>query len=252
MLLDSGIVAKNVPLKDAMIVVDLEKAYEAAQRCALKRRKLTLDLVRGMTEKALKNSVEGEEDARFFHDKSDSLLAFFCMDFNERLKSLPSSASDDDKYRLSFDARDRLAKDKPWVAGNGRMSRLLMHYLQLELGLTPSALECVREASTGGQKALAVGTTTTAATAQEPKAEAKHQEADGVTGTADPSRKSSREIILDLIAKDPFVSSHTMAKTLGINRSAISKHLDKLKYDGVILRVGPDKGGHWEIRKADA
>lgn len=37
------------------------------------------------------------------------------------------------------------------------------------------------------------------------------------------------------------------AASLGINRSAVSKHLKSLQQSGIILRVGPDKGGHWEI-----
>ncbi len=39
-----------------------------------------------------------------------------------------------------------------------------------------------------------------------------------------------------------------MAKTIGINRSAISKHLKKLKEEGIIERQGPAKGGIWKIR----
>jgi len=33
----------------------------------------------------------------------------------------------------------------------------------------------------------------------------------------------------------------------GISTRAIEKQLDKLKQKGIIRRVGPDKGGHWEI-----
>ena len=40
-----------------------------------------------------------------------------------------------------------------------------------------------------------------------------------------------------------------MAESLGINRSAVSKHLKKLQDEGVIRREGPDKGGKWIIVK---
>ena len=40
-----------------------------------------------------------------------------------------------------------------------------------------------------------------------------------------------------------------MATSLGINRSALSKHLKRLQTEGVIRRVGPDKGGYWEVKK---
>jgi DNA-binding Lrp family transcriptional regulator len=42
-----------------------------------------------------------------------------------------------------------------------------------------------------------------------------------------------------------------MAESLGINRSAVSKHLKKMQENGIIKRVGPDKGGHWEIIEKD-
>ena len=38
-------------------------------------------------------------------------------------------------------------------------------------------------------------------------------------------------------------------KKLEINDSVVRKHLDALKAKGVIERIGPDKGGHWEIVK---
>lgn len=38
-----------------------------------------------------------------------------------------------------------------------------------------------------------------------------------------------------------------MASTLNLSVPAISKHLARLKNEGVIRRDGPDKGGHWVI-----
>lgn len=55
--------------------------------------------------------------------------------------------------------------------------------------------------------------------------------------------------ILSLIASDPFVTTNEMSKRLEINRSAISKHIKKLKEDHIIERIGPDKGGKWLIKK---
>ncbi|HBF06389.1 MAG TPA: hypothetical protein DDW28_10025 [Prevotella sp.] len=66
-----------------------------------------------------------------------------------------------------------------------------------------------------------------------------------------PTRKGgqkTKETILRLIASNPSISSIEMAKTIGINRSAISKHLKKLKEEGIIERQGPAKGGIWKIR----
>ena len=59
--------------------------------------------------------------------------------------------------------------------------------------------------------------------------------------------QKTREVLLQMIADDPSVTTTQMASALGINRSAVSKHLDRLKADGHLRRVGPDKGGHWEL-----
>lgn len=48
------------------------------------------------------------------------------------------------------------------------------------------------------------------------------------------------------ILHDPYITQSTLVKQTGVNRSAIQKHLDKLKEYGIIKRVGPDKGGYWE------
>lgn len=59
----------------------------------------------------------------------------------------------------------------------------------------------------------------------------------------------TRDAILDMILRNAKVTSTQMAASLGINRSVVSKHLKKLQADGIIRRVGPDKGGHWEVIK---
>ena len=38
-----------------------------------------------------------------------------------------------------------------------------------------------------------------------------------------------------------------MADCIGVSRRAIAKIIAKLQSKGILHRVGPDKGGHWEI-----
>ncbi len=40
-----------------------------------------------------------------------------------------------------------------------------------------------------------------------------------------------------------------MADQLGISRRAVAKAIAKLQAEDRIRRVGPDKGGHWEVLK---
>jgi len=43
------------------------------------------------------------------------------------------------------------------------------------------------------------------------------------------------------------MTTNTLAEAIGISPKAVERHLAKLKNDGLIIRVGPDKGGHWEV-----
>ena len=53
--------------------------------------------------------------------------------------------------------------------------------------------------------------------------------------------------ILKAIAENPNVSAKQLAEQFGISITAVQNHLDYLKNNNLILRVGPDKGGHWEV-----
>ncbi len=79
-----------------------------------------------------------------------------------------------------------------------------------------------------------------------------HQSQEGGQKTRKVDRKGgqeTRDAILQMIREDAHISSSKMAERLGINRSAVSKHLKKMQDTGVIRREGPDKGGKWVIIK---
>ena len=50
-------------------------------------------------------------------------------------------------------------------------------------------------------------------------------------------------------AADQNITTSEMAIKIGVSPDAVKKHLAKLKMKNLIIRVGPDKGGHWEIVK---
>ena len=56
-------------------------------------------------------------------------------------------------------------------------------------------------------------------------------------------------IVLEQIEKKPEISRKELAHILGINPSAVQKHIQGLKDKGYMRRIGPDKGGHWEVVK---
>ena len=62
----------------------------------------------------------------------------------------------------------------------------------------------------------------------------------------DTSQKTSQKII-DLIKEDPYISTSKMAEIIGVDRRNIARNIKKLQEQSVVRRVGPDKGGFWEI-----
>jgi ATP-dependent DNA helicase RecG len=55
--------------------------------------------------------------------------------------------------------------------------------------------------------------------------------------------------ILSLIADNPAITKRELSEILKISTTAIDKNISKLKALKLIKRVGPDKGGHWEIKE---
>ena len=60
------------------------------------------------------------------------------------------------------------------------------------------------------------------------------------------SMKSSMKII-ELMKNDSMITAIEIASKLNISKRAVDKQIQKLREASRIKRVGPDKGGHWEI-----
>ena len=67
------------------------------------------------------------------------------------------------------------------------------------------------------------------------------------------SEKSSEKhaSLLAYIAAEPGISAKALADKLGITSRAVEKQLAQLKDQGKLQRMGPAKGGHWEIIERD-
>jgi ATP-dependent DNA helicase RecG len=60
------------------------------------------------------------------------------------------------------------------------------------------------------------------------------------------SQKTPQKII-ELVRENPYISTSEMAEIIGIDRRNIARNIKKLQEQGIVRRVGPDKGGFWEI-----
>ena len=57
----------------------------------------------------------------------------------------------------------------------------------------------------------------------------------------------SQRIIIENMRANTTVSAEEIAKKAGISTRKIQEHIKKLKELSIIKRIGPDKGGHWEV-----
>jgi ATP-dependent DNA helicase RecG len=62
------------------------------------------------------------------------------------------------------------------------------------------------------------------------------------------SQKSSQKII-ELMQNDPMITIADLALRIGITERAIKKQIGKMKAQGRIQRIGPDKGGSWLVAR---
>ena len=57
--------------------------------------------------------------------------------------------------------------------------------------------------------------------------------------------------ISQLMKSNNKITIPEIAKELNVNEKTIKRDIDKLRESGKIKRIGPDKGGYWEVAKLD-
>lgn len=182
------------------------------------------------------------------YNKIPTKLAEFCNNLNKERKN-HTIKSITQLYELSFDAHYNLVTIHPWADGNGRMARLLMNLLQFEFGLIPTKI--LKEDKEEYIKALV-------ATRENEDLNIFRKFMTSLmirnlTHDIETYRKTleedlkSREKIIALLSNDNTLTMAAIAREIGITQKAVEKQIARLKADGIIKRIGPDKGGHWLV-----
>ncbi len=61
------------------------------------------------------------------------------------------------------------------------------------------------------------------------------------------TREKTREKIVKTIRQNPSITANELSEMLGITVKGVEWQLKQLKSQGVIRRVGADRGGYWEV-----
>ena len=177
-----------------------------------------------------------------------------CNDLNQ-LRRASGRMSMQQLYDMSFDAHFNLVTIHPWADGNGRMARLLMNWLQFEYGLIPSRIfaddkeeyiKALVETRESDNLEIFRRFMTETMVRHITNDIAAFRESIGEPQTDTVKLRTSDRIIA-LLSENPRHSARSLAESIGISAKGVEKQLAKLKLQGVIRRVGPDKGGSWEV-----
>ena len=286
LLFDKGITAKGRTLEEQMMNLDLKKAYERSLELSKSHAPISVDMLKELSSLVMKNTGSTYQtvlgsfstangDLRLLNVTAGiggrSYMSFtkvpvrlerFCDKLNLARQSLDLK-NIDDVYDLSFEAHYGLVTIHPWADGNGRMARLLMNQLQFEYGVIPSKV--LKEDKEGYIKSLA-----DAQESEKPeifkafmyenlckhlkkeintflKATEMGGENPKMGGENEKRGEKTRDIIIRQIRQNPNVSMSELASAVGISAKAVEKQIARMKKDGLLVRVGPDKGGYWEI-----
>ena len=69
----------------------------------------------------------------------------------------------------------------------------------------------------------------------------------GASGMLQKTPQKTPQKILSAIRENPYVGTQDIADRIGVERSTVARAIAKMKASGILRRVGPDKGGHWEV-----
>ena len=67
------------------------------------------------------------------------------------------------------------------------------------------------------------------------------------TRLAEKTSQKSTQKIIELMQNDPTITIADLALRIGITKWAIKKQIRKMKAQGRIQRIVPDKGGRWQV-----
>lgn len=277
-MFDNGIALKGKSLIEQNMNLDLKAAYERALVFARQHSDVTVARLKELSALTMKNTgtdyhtmlgdfSSAKGDLRLLNvtagvggksymsfNKVPSRLEQFCDNLN-MLRHDAGKMSIQELYDMSFDAHFNLVTIHPWADGNGRMARLMMNWLQFENNLIPSRIftddkeeyiKALVETRESGDFGIFRTFMTEMMIRHLTNDIAAFEESIGETA-GEVIKLSTADRIVSLIKENPRHSAKSLAKEIGISAKGVEKQLAKLKSNGIIRRIGPDKGGLWEV-----
>ena len=287
LLFDEGITAKGRSLQEQMMNLDLKAAYEHSMQLARQHTDFSIEMLKELSAIVMKNTgasyntAQGSFDASkgdlrligvtagiggrsyMNYQKVPAKLAELCQHVNQRRQTLLQSTNMIEQYLLSFDTHYQLVTIHPWVDGNGRMSRLVMNHLQYEFGLVP--VKIVKEDKAEYIQALVDSREQESLEpfrefmmeehvrniSKEIEEFKKSQADDPIKAVSDlinPFDDPIKQELYQAVEQDGTLNYAEYAAQIGVSEATVKRRLGELKKEGIIIRVGSNKTGHWEFK----
>ena len=62
-------------------------------------------------------------------------------------------------------------------------------------------------------------------------------------------QSKQEDAIIELLKENPYISRKEISGRLGLHDSSVKRRLASLQEKGAVKRIGPDKGGYWEVQQ---
>ena len=266
-LLAEGISSEGKTIAEQLLCLNLRSAYEKCFRMAVDHEFWSVYRLKSLAAIALRDSGAAVEIV-----SNERVLQKIC-DIANGMRLHIGGDDAMDQYKASFMIHYLVSAYKPWETGNDYIGRLLMNYLQHECRLQPTIIrpskrtEYLRILETAKREEISEVFVSYMLEHCHDRAEkedvvepigagmAVRQQPDGVGAASERratlgtvrGRGSSRDAILKLLRKNPYMSTRDLAEGIGISAKGVEKQLGILKATGRLRRIGPDKGGKWEV-----
>ena len=267
-LFDQGISLRGKSIEEQNMNLDLKAAYERSAELAASHTPVTVDMLVELASLVMKNNFSSAKGELRLLNVTAGIGGRSYMNYNKVPGKLSELCDRINAARQKSSAMnlqeqyEMLVTIHPWADGNGRTARLLMNQLQMEMGLIPAKI-------LKGDKEEYIKALVETREKEDPSIfrrwmtglmirnlrhdidtylQSVNDEKGGEKTTKSREKKQkSREKILELLSGDGSLSAAALAVRIGITPKAVEKHLARLKAEGRLRRVGPDKGGHWTV-----
>lgn len=238
----------NYRLKKAYLLVNryMENHFDMSPG----RMKKLLDtlLVEGLDEKRW-------DDYHWYNNVNSTKLRNKLREINKLRENAFEGMSLLGKYDVSFEVLYKFGEILGWkgleaVGGKDRLARLFMYWVQRENGLLPALLPSAGD-DLAEYKKLMFGEVHSLKGSEDFRLFMRRLLENSISqfpkGKSMKGEVTSKDRILELVEIYPRHTAKTMAACLGLSEKGVHKQIALLKAEGRLMRVGPDKGGYWQI-----